>query len=221
MRSHRSLLAVSALLLFPVHGYSQSIDAELSADSFNGSRIPDSPHPRYRELSLYTAQSFGHPQVISSLENQRLFFVEVRDTGHLVSDRHFDLNGNAALQPLVLHSSDLAGGRSYTYGAGGSVGLQFVPHTTWPWQPFFDVDGGTVAFLKDTPVSDSRRVNITLEFGPGLYIPIDEHHALKTGAWFFHFSNARTAPRNPGFDGFLFYIAYSFRTYTPHYSRDH
>ncbi len=56
---------------------------------------------------------------------------------------------------------------------------------------------------------------MTLDFGPGLYIPIDSTHSLKTGVQFFHFSNAYTVRLNPGFDAFLVYASFTFRNIRP------
>jgi hypothetical protein len=45
------------------------------------------------------------------------------------------------------------------------------PHFHIRYRPFFDVNGGFLAFTKDTPIPGTRRVNMTLDFGPGVYIP--------------------------------------------------
>jgi len=164
-------------------------------------------------LSLYTGQSFGYPQVLSDLAGQRLFLIGVRLTRRLHNFRDLSLNGNADLKPLALYSNDLYGPRKYTFGGGGAVGLQFVPHTHWPTQPFFEVDGGVLAFTKETPVPDSWCLNITSDYGPGFYVPLANHQALKIGTQFFHFSNGETAKRNPSFDTFLVYVALTFRDF--------
>jgi hypothetical protein len=169
--------------------------------------------PHYRELSFYTGQSFGYPQVLSDLPGQRLFLVGVRLTGRLHNFRNLALNGNADLKPLALYSNDLYGPRKYTYGGGGAVGLQFVPHMHWRSHPFFEVDGGVLAFTKQIPVPDSRRLNITFDFGPGFYVPLANHQAIKIGMQFFHFSNGDTVKRNPSFDTFLIYVAFTFRNF--------
>lgn len=80
---------------------------------------------------------------------------------------------------------------------------------------FFDVDGGFLAFTNETPIPDTRRVNMTLDFGPGLYIPVGPERWLKMGVQFFHFSNAHAVRLNPGFDTFFVYAAYTFRNIHP------
>ncbi len=167
------------------------------------------------ELSIYTGQSFGYPLILSDLPGQRLTIVGARLTSHFIEFHHTTLNYNFDLKPLAIYSNDIYGPRRYTYGGGGALGLQILPRNHWRYRPFFDVNGGLLAFTKQTPVPDSRRVNITLDFGPGLYIPIDSRHALKTGVQFFHFSNAWTAHLNPGFDSFFVYVSYTIPNVQP------
>ena len=165
----------------------------------------------FHELSIYGGQSFGYPLVLSDLPGQRLTIVGARLTSHFIEFRHTTLNYNFDVKPLALYSNDIYGGRRYTYGGGGGIGLQIVPHTHWRARPFFDVNGGFLAFTRNTPVPESRRVNMTLDFGPGFYVPLAGNRSLKTGVQFFHFSNAYTVKLNPGFDTFMVYAAYTFR----------
>jgi Lipid A 3-O-deacylase (PagL) len=192
---------------------SSTLSTTAPASDPTPSREPASSMGRSLGLAIYTGQSFGYPQIMTGLDTQRMFLVGVRYTARICYGRRFDLNWNADLKPLALYSRDTPD-RQYTYGGGGSIGLQVTPHAHWRWQPFFDVDGGVIGFTKNTPIPMSRRTNITLDFGPGVYIPLDSSHALKTGVWFLHFSNADTAPRNPGYDSFTFYIAYTFRRFS-------
>ena len=214
----------SLLLLFlfaPSTVLSQSPSADFAANTADStatalvspspSRSPDSPG--YRELSLYAGQSFGYPLVMSSLKDQRLFVLGIRFTHHWHTFRDFTLNWNADLKPLALYSNDIYGPRKYTYGAGFTFGAEIIPHNHWRCKPVFDMDGGAIAFSKDTPIPDTRRINLTFDFGPGLIIPLDETHTIKTGASFYHFSDDWTAPRNPNMDTFLIYCAFTFRNF--------
>jgi len=173
----------------------------------------------YRELSIYTSGMLANPQLMSDLKNQRLFFTGVRLTSRLFTTRHLFIGGNLDVKPLVIHSRSVPNGRQYTYGGGSSVGLQFAPRVVWRWQPFFDVDGGFLAFPHDVPTPNTRRVNMTLDFGPGVTIPLRGNNALRTGVWLYHFSNGNTAPRNPAFDGVMVYVSYTYRNFAPHLSR--
>lgn len=215
MRPPRTSLAGPFLLtlLFPMLTCGQSPRVSFPDDP------PDSPISNKtffrgtRELSFYAAQSVGYPQVITELPTQRLFFVGARLTSHFIEFRHTTVNWNLDIKPLALYSNDRYGPRKYTYGGGTALGLQFVPHTHWRIKLFFDVNGGLLAFTKDTPVPGSRRVNTTLDFGPGLYIPLHDKQAIKLGVQFFHFSNGDTVARNPGFDGILVYTSFTFQNF--------
>jgi Lipid A 3-O-deacylase (PagL) len=205
-------------LLAPACVFSQTPSAAVSSDSINPPA--SSSTPAYRELSFYAGQTFGYPILMSDLKDQRLFVLGARFTGYLYRFRHLNLNGNVDLKPLALYSNDVYGPRQYTYGGAVEIGLQFVPHTHWRFQPFVDVDGGTAMFGKNTPTVDTRRVNYCLEFGPGFYIPISKHQSIKSGVSYFHFSNGYTVAHNPGFDSFLVYLAFSFHNLHPsHHSK--
>lgn len=206
------------VLLFsfvPVAMFAQFPGAEVSdSGTAPGTSTPMSvPLARYHELSVYTGQSFGYPLVMSNLKDQRLFVIGIRYTQYWRAFRHLKLNWNADLKPLAVYSNDIYGPREYTYGGGITLGAQLVPDTHWRCQPVFDMDGGMIAFTKDTPVPDSRRLNLTFDFGPGLYIPVNESQAVKVGAWFYHFSDAFTSPRNPNMDTFLAYAGFTFRNF--------
>jgi hypothetical protein len=129
--------------------------------------------------------------------------------------RHTTLNYNFDLKPLALYSDDVNGPRQYRYGGGVALGLPIVPHFHARYHPFFDVNGGFLAFTQETPIPGTRRVNMTLDFGAGLYLPLGRNRTLKTGVQFFHFSNGWTARLNPGFDSFFAYAAYTFENAHP------
>jgi len=193
----------------------QSITAEndVGTNSVSSGIVSRFPAQHYRELSFFVAQSFSNPQVMSDLGGQHLFLTDIRLTSRLFTTRHLFIGGNVDLKPLALHSVDRPNGRRYTHGGGGGVGLQFAPRVAWRWRPFFDVDGGFLAFPHDVPTPNTRRVNMTLDFGPGILIPLKGDNAMRTGLWFFHFSDGNTAPRNPAFDGFMLYLSYTLRSF--------
>jgi hypothetical protein len=66
-----------------------------------------------------------------------------------------------------------------------------------------------LGFATQTAV-DTRRTNFSLQFGPGLQFPLRGRSSLKTGITFFYSSNMHTVRNNPGFDGILMYMRYSF-----------
>ena len=207
------------LLLQSVSARAQSNFVDSDSNSVEPAFAVTASPRRYRELSIYTSGMVANPQLMSDLKNQRLFFTGVRLTSRLFTTRHLFIGGNLDVKPVVIHSKSVPNGRQYTYGGGSAVGLQFAPRVRWHWQPFFDVDGGFVAFPHDVPMPNTRRVNMTLDFGPGVTIPLRGNNAMRTGVWLYHFSDGNTAPRNPAFDGVMVYVSYTFRNFSPHLSR--
>lgn len=209
MNTFCSATFVSLLLLFPsLAAQAQSNFVDVSSNAAEPAIItPPSTHP-YGEFSIYTSGTLANPQIMSDLKGQRLFFAGVRMTSRLFTTPHLFIGGNLDVKPLVIHSKTVPSGRQYTYGGGFSVGLQFAPRVAWHWQPFFDVDGGFVCFPHDVPLPNTRRLNMTLDFGPGVMVPLRGNNAMRTGVWLFHFSDGNTAPRNPAFDGIMVCLLY-------------
>jgi hypothetical protein len=220
MNTFCSATFVSLLLIFPsVAAQAQTNFVDNSSNAAEPAIIaPPSTH-RYREFSIYTSGTLANPQLMSGLKDQRLFFTGVRLTSRLFTTRHLFIAGNVDVKPLVIHSRSVPNGREYTYGGGSGVGLQFAPRITSRWKPFFDVDGGFLAFPHDVPTPNTRRVNMTFDFGPGVTIPMRGNNALRTGVWLYHFSDGNTAPRNPAFDGVMVYVSYTYRNFVPHLPR--
>lgn len=210
------VLLVIVFLLSPTATYTQTSLVQPSTSLSNTADWQFPSAQRYREISIYSGQTFANPQIMSDLGCQHVFLAGARLTGRLITTPHLYIRGNADVKPLALYYRDTGRGREYTYGGGGSVGLQFAPRREMRWLPYFDVDGGFQAFPHDIPLPDTRRVNMMIDFGPGLRIPMHGNNAIKTGVWFFHFSNGNTAPRNPGFDSFMAYAAYTYRNFWPH-----
>lgn len=214
--------ALFLMLLFlvpPSAAYAQSVIADAPPDVTTSDVAPASSGTRYRELSFYAAHTVANPQIISVLGGQHLFLSGARLTSRLFTTPHLFIAGNLDLKPLALYSRNIPNGRQYTYGGGGSVGLQFAPRLKWSWQPFFDVDGGLLAFTQDTPLPNTRRVNMTFDIGPGAMIPLRGNNAIRTGVGWFHFSNGNTAPHhwNPAFDGVMLYLSYTYRKFSFHH----
>jgi opacity protein-like surface antigen len=98
-------------------------------------------------------------------------------------------------------------GRALVYGAGLSpFGLQAYLAQVRGARVFGGGAVGALWFTRDTPVPDSRRFNLTFEYGGGVELPISETRTVVAGYKFHHFSNAYTAPRNPGVDGNVLYL---------------
>ena len=198
MKTCVSVIFIALFLLFQsAAARARSNSADVDSNYVEPAITATTSIHHYRELSIYTSGMLANPQLMSDLKNQRLFFTGVHLTSRLFTTRHLFIG----------------------YGGGSSVGLQFAPRVVWRWRPFFDVDGGFLAFPHDVPTPNTRRVNMTLDFGPGVTTPLRGNNALRTGVWLYHFSDGNTAPRNPAFDGVMVYVSYTYRNFAPHLSR--
>ncbi|PWT84326.1 MAG: hypothetical protein C5B56_15830 [Proteobacteria bacterium] len=173
-------------------------------------KTPSSDNVRvYRDITLWGAQSVADPHILGGLDGQRMFAFGARFSQRFYRFSKVNLNGHLEFKPAVVFSQPAAHGeRNYFYGAGGSAGLELEKRRWRRLQPFFDMSGGLVIFTRPAPVPEARRLNFTMEVGPGMRIPLRRRRFMKFGLWYFHFSNASTAPRNPGFDGLLLYVGY-------------
>lgn len=230
MHTFRSALFLMLLALVSSSTtYAQSTIADTPANSTTSDVSPVSSPHRYRELSFYTAQTFANPQIMSDYGGEHLFFTGVRLTSRLLTTPHLFIASNLDLKPLAIYYRNVpnctpkdtngCGNIGNIYGGGGSAGFQFAARNSWRWQPFFDADGGLLGFTNDVPFPNTRRMNLTLEYGPGALIHLRGNNAIRVGVWVFHFSNASTAPYhwNPGFDGLMLYVAYTYRNFSPHH----
>jgi hypothetical protein len=213
-----TFIALSLFLLsVATRAQSNFVDSDSNSLEPVISTTTDTRH--YRELSIYSGVTVANPQLMSGLKDQRLFITGVRLTSRLFTTRHLFIAGNVDVKPLVIHSRSVPNGRAYTYGGGSGVGLQFAPRVSSRWKPFFDVDGGFLAFPHDVPTPNTRRVNMTFDFGPGATIPLRGNIAMRTGISLYHFSDGNTAPRNPAFDGVMVYVSYAYCNFVPHFPR--
>lgn len=64
---------------------------------------------------------------------------------------------------------------------------------------------GALLFSSDVPVSRSRRLNFTFEYGTGLEMPVNGR-TLSVGYKFYHISNGGSGRVNPGLDANVFYV---------------
>lgn len=219
MKTSISVTSIALFFLFQsAVARAQSNFIEVASNNVEPVTATASSPRYYREFSIYSGVTVANPQLMSGLKDQRLFLTGVRFTSRLFTTRHLFIAGNVDVKPLVIHSRSVPNGREYTYGGGSGIGLQFTRRVASRWQPFFDVDGGFLAFPHDVPLPNTRRVNMTFDFGPGLTIPLRGNTAMRTGISLYHFSDGNTAPRNPAFDGVLVYVSYTYRNFSPRLS---
>ena len=199
-----SALLLQFLFLFPrISAGQESPDPSLQ-------HAPSERRPFFNDVTIWTAQTVGSVNVMSTYPGQEMFAAGIGLRRHLFNFRHTIVRWNFEVIPLCMPSFPDASGRTFHYGGGGALGLDFEPRRKWRGaQPFIDVNFGLLGFTTQTPV-DTRRTNFSLQFGPGLELPLRGRSSLKTGITFFHFSNMHTVKNNPGFDGILIYMGYSF-----------
>ena len=100
-------------------------------------------------------------------------------------------------------------GRGPVAGFGMTpIGLQVDVTARRRFQPYAAGAVGSIWFTRDTPSAYTRRFNFVAEFGGGFRFRTTERHWLRVGYKFYHFSNARTAPQNPGVDAHVVYVGF-------------
>jgi hypothetical protein len=110
---------VIVFLLSPIATYTQTSLVQPSTSLSNTGDWQFPSARRYREISIYSGQTFGNPQIMSGLGGQHLFLARARLTGRLITTPHLYISGNADVRPLALYSRDIEHGREYTYGEAG------------------------------------------------------------------------------------------------------
>jgi hypothetical protein len=199
-----SALFLLLLILFP----GISIAQDLSDPPPN--RPKRESQPFFSDITIWSAQTVGSVNVMSTYPGQEMFATGIGLRRHMFNFQHTIMRWNFEIVPLCMPSFPTANARTYHYGGGGALGLDFEPRKQWRVaQPFIDVNFGLLGFTTETPV-DTRRTNFSLQFGPGFRFPLRGRSFLKTGVTFFHFSNMQTVKNNPGFDGISVYMGYSF-----------
>ena len=181
-----------------------------------GQESPDPPlnhaqserKPFFSDVTIWTAQTVGSVNVMSTYPGQEMFAAGIGLRRHLFNFRHTMVRWNFEVIPVCMPSFPGANGRTYHYGGGGGW-VWISSHAENGAELFIDVNFGLLGFTTQTPV-DTRRTNFSLQFGPGLEFPLRGRSSLRTGITFFHFSNMHTVKNNPGFDGILIYMGYSF-----------
>lgn len=197
------VLILALILFFPYRSACQDpYDSPLKHASAESA-------PIFTDVTIWTAQSVGSTNVMSTYPGQEMFATGVGLRRHIYGFRHMEMRWNFEIVPFCMPSFTSADGRTYHYGGGGSLGASLEPRKRWKIQPYFDASVGLLGFTNATPAG-TRRKNYSMQFGPGLTIPVRGRSSLKTGIWFFHFSNMRTEPTNPGFDAVVIYMGYTF-----------
>jgi len=100
-------------------------------------------------------------------------------------------------------------GRGPVVGFGMTpIGLEVNVTTRPRLQPYASGAVGSIWFTRNTPSVYARRFNFVAEFGGGVRWQTVDRYWLRVGYKFHHFSNAHTAPQNPGVDGHVVYVGF-------------
>jgi hypothetical protein len=181
-----------------------------------GQESPDPPlnhaqserKPFFSDVTIWTAQTVGSVNVMSTYPGQEMFAAGIGLRRHLFNFRHTMVRWNFEVIPVCMPSFPGANGRTYHYGGGGGLGLDFEPRRKWR---------GAVyrrelwpAGIYDPTASGHAKNELLTAIRPGIGVPAAGEKSLRTGITFFHFSNMHTVKNNPGFDGILIYMGYSF-----------
>ena len=185
-------LSLLILVLFPKISAAQ----DLSDSPTN--RPKKEPPPFFSDITIWSAQTVGSVNVMSTYPGQQMFATGIGLRRHMFNFQHTIMRWNFEIIPLCMPSFPTANERTYHHGGGGALGLDFEPRKQWRVaQPFIDVNFGLLGFTTETPV-DTRRTNFSLQFGPGLRFPLrgrssseDRHHFLP----FFQYAHGEEQPR--------------------------
>jgi hypothetical protein len=101
-------------------------------------------------------------------------------------------------------------GTRWTYAGGVSpLGqrINFADHRRI--QPFLFFNGGFLISPRDLPDYNSSSFNFTFDFGGGVQLFRDHHHAMALDYRIHHLSNAGLGTENPGMDSQVIRLSYS------------
>jgi Lipid A 3-O-deacylase (PagL) len=102
-------------------------------------------------------------------------------------------------------------GTRWTYAGGLSpLGQRFNFAPGHRFQPFAFANAGFLVSPRDLPVFNSSRFNFTFDFGAGLQLFRDHHHAWSIDYRIHHLSNAYIGNQNPGIDSQVVRLTYAF-----------
>lgn len=195
----------------------------LAAGSVAPGQESDGPRPGARYIGAWAGFSFDSPSHWGITPGRQLVLAGVRGEWVLETFGSVALLATADVVPLaiVTHTptyrvqnggggvQKIETGEAPVYGAGlAPVGMRVTmdiePGVRW----FVNAAGGGLVFTRDTPVPDSRRLNLTFETGTGIELVRRTGNAVMLGYKFHHLSNAHSGELNPGLDGHVLYMGY-------------
>jgi len=190
----------------------------------------DSERTLNNEFGIWGGYSVDSPHVFGVTSDRRLGLVAFRYARKWHTWENVSLEYTVDIFPLVLVDQPkilttvLPGpppetvytnsGREAVYGGGISpIGLRlnFLPHVRF--QPFVESSIGFVMAAKPIPfdIPGEDQFNFTFDFGGGIErVNSSRSRSWKVGYRFQHISNAYRSSINPGMDGNVIFVGYSF-----------
>jgi opacity protein-like surface antigen len=112
---------------------------------------------------------------------------------------------------LDTETIDITCGHRWTYVEGISpLGTRINLRPRSRWQPTASLITGLLLSAKKTPTDTAGSFNFTFQFGAGIEYFRTPTQSIRLEYQLQHFSNAYTAPANPGVDAGLFKVTYAF-----------
>ena len=102
--------------------------------------------------------------------------------------------------------------RTTTYGAGVTpANFRFLFRANKRVKPFAQAGAGIVMYNRPVPIPETRRFNLTGDFGGGVMIHSSPNRAWTIGYRYFHISNGNLTEKvyNVGYNANVIYLGYS------------
>jgi hypothetical protein len=182
------------------------------------------------EFGAWLGYSFDSPHLIGTTSERQLGLLAIRyartlfDTGSISLQYTLDVMPLALVaQPKITNiifttpppvTTFVQGPREYVYGGGiNPLGLKLNFRRGHRLQPFIASTAGFIASVKPVPVDvpGGTQFNFDFDFQAGVqYFNPSHDRAWMLGYKLAHISNANRHTFNPGMDGNVFFIGYSF-----------
>jgi hypothetical protein len=192
-------------------------------------QIAESYEPK-NEFGVWAGYSFDSPHLIGVTSERQLGLLAVHYGRTLWENHSVSLQYTIDILPLELvlqpkitqvifstpppHTTFVEGHREYVYSGGiNPIGLKMNFLRRHRFQPFVASTAGFIASMKRVPIDvpGGTQFNFQFDFQAGF----QRYNSSRTRAWtlgykLLHISNANRASLNPGMDGNVFFLGYSF-----------
>jgi hypothetical protein len=201
----------------------------LAAAPASRCQIGESYEPK-NEFGVWAGYSFDSPHVIGTTSERQVGLLAVHYARTLWKNPSASLQYTIDVLPLELvlepkiknvifttpppHNTFIPGARDYVYGGGvNPIGFKVNFLRRRRFQPFLASTAGFIASVKRVPIDvpGGTQFNFAFDFQAGF----QRYNSSRTRAWtlgykLLHISNANRADLNPGMDGNVIFLGYSF-----------